>query len=460
MKVIRISWYAGAAAMLLALGLCVGAWPKTADAPPPQDWFRTGTGLGVKKVRLALPDFASGNTATQPLAQVFNQVLWNDLDYSGLVDMASKSFYPAPSSWPTQPSQLQGHQQDWTAAPLNAAMIALGNMAATGSSLSVSGWLEDLTNANAPPMLAKIYQGDATEEGARKLAHEMADDIIGLLGAGTPGIAQTHIVYSHQIGDISELWEMDYDGANQRQLTHLHTESITPRFSPDGSEVAFTCFVPFRGVTSAQICLYSLPANRVMRFPRYPGTNSSPAWSPDGQHLAFMSSRRGGTQIWETDASGGHSHQLTFALHSVNTSPVWNPKTGQQIVFVSDRGGLPGLYMMNSDGTNVTKFDLPDMGYVVDPSWSPNGYLLAFSWRRPLGNYDLYVMDISTRQLLQLTRDSGRNERPSWAPDGRHLVFQSDRTGRKQVWTMLADGTDQRQLTKMGENFSPNWSWK
>jgi TolB protein len=109
----------------------------------------------------------------------------------------------------------------------------------------------------------------------------------------------------------------------------------------------------------------------------------------------------------------------------------------------------------------VVKIDLPDMGYVVDPTWSPNGQLLVFSWRRPAGNYDLYVMDIATRQLVQLTHDAGRNERPGWAADGRHLVFQSDRTGRREIWTMLADGSGVRQLTRgRGENYSPSWSWK
>ena len=86
-------------------------------------------------------------------------------------------------------------------------------------------------------------------------------------------------------------------------------------------------------------------------------------------------------------------HRITFAA-GVNTSPAWNPKTGQQMVFVSDRGGIPALYLSNADGTNVQKLELPDMGYVIDPSWSPNGQLLAFSWRRPSGNYDIYVMDI------------------------------------------------------------------
>jgi TolB protein len=115
---------------------------------------------------------------------------------------------------------------------------------------------------------------------------------------------------------------------------------------------------------------------------------------------------------------------------------------------------------MNSDGTSTTKIDVPDMGYVVDPAWAPNGQLLAFSWRRPSGNYDIYVMDAATQQLVELTRDQGRNERPSWAPDGRHLVFESTRAGSRQIWTILADGSQPHQLTTNGLNESPNWSLK
>ena len=117
---------------------------------------------------------------------------------------------------------------------------------------------------------------------------------------------------------------------------------------------------------------------------------------------------------------------------------------------MSDRGGTPQLYTMDADGGDVQKVPLPDMGYVIDPAWSPNGQLLAFSWRRPNGNYDLYVMDIASHALVELTRDAGRNERPSWAPDGRHLVFESTRTGTRQIWSMLADGTERAPVDHAG----------
>ena len=90
-----------------------------------------------------------------------------------------------------------------------------------------------------------------------------------------------------------------------------------------------------------------------------------------------------------SDADGSHLHRITFAA-GVNTSPAWNPKTGKQILFVSDRGGEPVLYLSNSDGTNVEKINMPDMGYVVDPALtSPNGQLVAFSWRRPSGKFSI-----------------------------------------------------------------------
>jgi TolB protein len=420
-----------------------------------QDWFKTGTGLGVSKVRLAAPDIAVRTPTAQPLEKTFHDVLWADLEYSGILDMVSPSFYP--TQVPGQPSELRA--TDWTAAPANAYMVAYGNMTADGASLAVAGYLSDVRNPTAPIALQKIYRGDAKDSDARKLAHQFADDIIGVLSGGIPGIAQTQIAYVSSRGGNKEIWVMDYDGANQHQLSTLRSISLTPRWSPDATRIAFTCYVPYRGITSAQICLYSMDSNRLISFPRYRGTNSSPAWAPDGSEIAFMSSQNGDPEIFTSDLNGGHLKRVTFAA-GVSTSPAFNPKTGKQIIFVSDRAGSPVLYLSNSDGSDVQKIDLPDKGYVIDPAWSPNGQIVAFSWRRPSGTYDIYAMDIITHQLVELTRDSGRNERPSWAPDGRHIVFESTRNGTRQIFSMLADGSQPRQLTFQGQNESPNWSPK
>jgi TolB protein len=420
-----------------------------------QDWFRTGTGLGVEKARVAVADFAPRNPSAQPLANIFSEVVRADLGYSGILELVSKSFYPV--QVPSVPSELR--HAAWSDPPASAHLVAFGNLSASGNDLAIEAWLYDVRNPSAPAVVGKVYRGEVTDAQIRRFAHQFADEIISRLSGGLPGVAATQIAFVSTRSGNKEIWGMDYDGASQRQLTSLHSIALTPRWSPDASRIAFTCYAPAAGFTSAQICIHSLETGKLVAFPRWRGTNSSPAWSPDGSQIMFMSSMHGDPELFVSDANGGHLKRITYSA-GVDTSPAWNPKTGQQVAFVSDRGGIPQLYLMNADGSSVEKLELADMGYVIDPAWSPNGQLLAFSWRRPDGNYDLYAMDVATRRLVQLTRDAARNERPCWAPDGRHIVFESTRTGTRQIWTMLADGTGARQLTSQGQNESPNWSSK
>ncbi len=420
-----------------------------------QDWFRTGTGLGVEKPRVAAADFAARADNAKSHSQLFTQVVRDDLQFSGILDLVSPSFYPV--QVPSTPPEL--HNTDWTTPQVNANLVAFGNLTES-SEVVISGWAYDVRSATAQAVVGKVYRGAPTDAQVRKFAHQFADEIISRLSGGLPGIASTQIAFVSSRTGTKEIWIMDYDGANQHPLTSLHTISLTPRWSPDASRIAFTCFVPGpTGVVSPQICMYSVDANKVVSFPRFRGSNSAPAWSPDGSQIMFSSSMLGNPELFVTDTSGGRPKRVTFSS-AASTSPTWNPKTGQSVVFVSDRGGIPKLYMMNVDGTNTTELDLPDKGYLIDPAWSPNGQMVAFSWRRPDGNFDIYIMEPTSREIRQITRDSGKNERPSWAPDGRHIVFESTRNGARQIWTMLADGSQAHQLTMNGHNESPNWSPK
>ncbi|MBZ5643748.1 MAG: translocation protein TolB [Acidobacteriia bacterium] len=441
----------------LSVFICGFAFIFFSTPAAAQDWFRTGTGLGVSKARVGVADFAPKSTPAQPLAVEFADVVRNDLDFSGILDLVSKSYNPLQT--PGTPAEVDF--KAWSDAPASAQLLAFGAVSADANSLEISAWLNDVRNASLPPVIGKVYRGAPTDVQVRAFAHQFADEIIGKLSGGLPGIAATQIAFVSNRTGNKEIWTMDYDGENQHPLTQLHTIALTPRWSPDASRIAFTCYAqPNSGsVLTAQICIYSAASNRLISWPRFQGTNSSPAWSPDGSQLMFMSSMYGNPELFITDASGARPKRLTYS-NGANTSPTFNPKTGQQVAFVSDRGGIPQLYTMNADGTSQAKVDLADKGYVIDPAWSPNGQLLAFSWRRPNGNYDLYIMEIVTHQLVELTRDAGRNERPSWAPDGRHIVFESTRTGTRQIWSMLADGTSAHQLTKQGQNESPNWSPK
>ena len=423
---------------------------------PAQDWIRTGTGLGVEKIRLAVPDFkpSTSDPKNADLLKVFNDTLWNDLDSAGIFDLVSKSFYPL--EVPGTPAEVKFDA--WSSPPPNAAMVAFGNLGITADKVAVQGWLYDVKNTRSPQVLGKQYTDTATPEATRVIAHKFANEIIFRLGGGIQGVTESKIYFVSDRTGHKEIWEMDYDGANQHPITHLGSISLSPRISPDGSRLAFSSLAK----TSWEIMMYSFDLNRLVSFPRLGGTNLSPAWSPDGTKLAFSGSRSGDSEINVTDAAGGDMKRLTSGK-GPNVSPTWNRKTGAQIAFVSGRTGLPQIYTMEADGTNVQR--MTDQGYAVSPNWSPNGQFLTFSWMRKYGpgmpgSNDLYLMDIASKQFVQLTHDGSRNDFPCWSPDGRHIVFQSNRSGNEQIWSMLADGTKVTQLTFTGRNSQPNWSWK
>ncbi len=428
-----------------------------AGAHAQTDWIRTGTGLGVEKVRIAVADFKNQSptdSGTGGLLKTFNDVLFNDLNQAGIFDVVSKNFNPLQA--PGSPAEMR--LEAWNVPPPNANMVAFGNLAKTGDSLYVQGWLFDVKNTQSPQVLGKQYRETATEANARLIAHRFANEIIFRLGGGINGIFESKIVFISSRTGAKEVWMMDYDGAGQTQLTKNGAIALSPRISPDGSRVAFTNITK-RGV---DIAMYSIELGRMVSFPDFTGTNSAPAWSADGTKLAFSSSMRGDPEIFVTDQNGANSKRIT-AFTGSDVSPVWNPRTGSQIAFVSGRTGLPQIYIMDADGSNTQR--MTDGGYAVSPSWSPNGQFLAFAWRRNYGpgapgGQDIYIMDIASKQWVQLTHDSGVNDFPSWSPDGRHIVFESTRGGRREIWSMLADGSQQTQLTTTGNNQQPNWSFK
>ena len=339
-------------------------------------------------------------------------------------------------------------------------MVVFGALGVSANRLNVNGFLFDTKNTQFPQVLAKQYSEDATDDSARQIAHRFADEIILRLGGGLNGIAETKLYYVHRASGNKEIWEMDYDGANQHAVTHLGGISLSPRVSPDNSRLAFTTL----GRNGFQVKMYSLLLGRVVAFNAAAGSSESAAWSPNGHDLAYAAAPAGDFDVFLSGLDGVGAHRIT-SFRGPDVSPVFNPRSGSQIAWISGRTGLPQLYIMETDGSNIQR--MTDGGYASSPSWSPNGQFLAFAWNRKYGpgapgGQDIYVMEIASHKWIQLTHDIGPCDFPSWSPDGRHIVFANSPGGRDsaaRIMTMLADGTERKPLTSAG-NDMPNWSWK
>ncbi len=425
------------------------------------------------KTAIAVPDLRASGAAQQYMA-VFNQTLWNDLESAGLFRMVSKSMYPL--NVPQQPSDFkppimparpprrgetprpisQGPWlTDWSDPPVSANYLAMGYAAEAAGTFALRGWLmnpgqQDVTNAT---VFGKTYVGELNENGARKVAHDFASDILARFGGVT--LTGTKIYFVRESKQsVKEIWSMDPDGSNQTQITRYGSISFTPAVSPDGARLAFTSYA--RG--NPAIFVYSLETGRQLPFYSPVSTmTATPDFTPDGKQILFASSISGDPQIHIANIDGRGLRRLTYS-GAIDVEPKVNPKTGNEIVFVSGRGGMPQIYRMNIEGADISRLTTGE-GEATNPAWHPDGQFIAFAWTRGFapGNYNIFVMDVATRQYTQLTHGAGRNENPTWAPDGRHIVFSSNRSGSRQIWTMLADGTQVRQLTTQGSNTQPVW---
>jgi TolB protein len=412
---------------------------------------------------IAVPDLR-GSGAAQPLMNAFNQTLYSDLDNSGVFKMVPKSMYPL--KVPQQPSDFHEPARanrgagglwlaDWSAPPASANYLVVGYTAVQNDVLVLYGWLFNLgqpTVAQAQ-VLGKRYFGSVDAAGARKMAHEFAADIISQFG-GTSLLGTKIYFVSNRTGH-KEIWGMDPDGSNQKQLSHFNSISIMPAVSPDGTKIAFTSYA--RG-NPAIFILSTDTGRRLPFYNQVASMNATPDFTPDGKQIVYSSTASGWAQIYIANIDGGNLRRISNT-RALEVEPKVNPKTGSELVFVSGRSGPQQIYRMNMDGTDVQRLTNGE-GEASNPCWHPNGQIIAFAWTRGFatGNFNIFIMDVASRSYNQLTYGAGRNENPTWAPDGRHLAFMSTRSGTEQIWTMLANGTQLQQLTTSGKNWTPVWA--
>ncbi|HEU4386666.1 MAG TPA: DPP IV N-terminal domain-containing protein [Blastocatellia bacterium] len=383
---------------------------------------------------LALADFVPRSRGVEAAVGVFNDVLWKDLEFASISGLVGKSLNP--KSLVADPASLK--VDEWSADPVKADYVAFGNIQSNEGATFADTYLYDVKAKQQ--LIASRHGGDA-----RRIAHEFADEIVKLL-TGQDGIATSKIAY---VGG-GAIRMMDYDGFNGRGFATDGPMLLFPQFSPDGRNIAYVSYKS--GV--ANIVVRSSDG-ALVGGTRFNSTTSSPAISPSGQ-LAFSSAmgNDGSMEIYVSNLDGSNLQRLTRTSKAVNISPRWNPRTGREIAFISDRGGSPQIYVMDVNGGNQRPL-IARGGHADSPSWSPDGRYVAFTWGG-VGSYQIFVADVATGQLLQLTSD-GTNQSPTWSPDGRHLAFQSRRTGRWEIWQMHVDGTGQRQISRGGGQY-PTWA--
>src|SRR5262249_2558213 len=249
------------ASLLIAVGVAVAA-------PKPTQQITTGTNRGQDLVKIAVPEFqpASSDAKSTALAATFNKVLWDDLDYAGGLALVSRSLYPLGKF--SGPGDIK--PEAWTAAAIQAEFIAFGSIQAGNGSMSVEARLWDLKATQNRETIGQRYKSDDTDEGARFIAHKFADAIVDLISGGK-GIAQTSIAYiSERNPGVKELYTMDYDGSSAHALTAYKSTVLTPAWSPDGEKIAFTSYR--RGIPDIEIL--SRSDNRPYTFERPGGTTT------------------------------------------------------------------------------------------------------------------------------------------------------------------------------------------
>jgi TolB protein len=399
---------------------------------------------------IAVTDLFGEVAQTSRVGKDIAQVVSGNLARSGL-------FRPIePAAFIQGPDQLQGRPRfpDWRA--INAQALVAGRIdGQTDGRLKVEFRLWDVLAEQQ--MTGLVYT--TTPDNWRRIAHLIADAIYKRL-TGEEGYFDTRVVYVAESGPatkrIKRLALMDQDGFNHKFLTNGEHLVLTPRFSPTRQEITYLSY--FRN--QPRVYLYNIDTGQQEVLGDFPGMTFAPRFAPDGNSVAMTLARDGNSDIYRMDLRNRRMQRLTDHP-AIDTSPCFSPD-GQRVVFESDRGGTQQLYVMSADGANPTRISFSEGRYGT-PVWSPRGDLIAFT-KSLRGEFYIGVMrpDGSGERLLS---SSYLDEGPTWAPNGRVLMFfrqspydSSGRGGRVRLWSVDLTGSNLREALTPGDASDPAWS--
>jgi TolB protein len=394
----------------------------------------------LQPLPIAIDQFKNIDGYQPDLAPKIMKILTNDLTISGFFEIIHQGEFPQGNDATANPPNYMS----WSTSRAEA--LVTGGYSAKDERLAIEFRLFDLVEKAF--LSGRRYEGSVKD--LREIIHHLANEITYWI-TGERGIFDTKIAFVSTATGNKEIYTIDFDGHNLRQITNNGSINLSPAWSPNGRVIAFTSYI------KRNPDLYLIDLTRMVQtmLSTKPGLNAAPAWSPDGSRMALMMRREGNSEVFIMNRDGTHPKRLTKGWSS-EASPTWSPN-GREIAFVSDRAGSPQIYTMDINGRNVKR--LTFLGsYNASPSWSPKGNKITYCGRLD-GLFDICTINGDGTGIRRLTESSGNNEDPVWSPDGRYIAFSSTREGQSRIYVMNANGANQRRLTSTkGKESSPTWS--